>query len=262
VIPRLESAPQKIEDVPVTICAYHWRRVGVEVKASRVVLREGFCRKCFSGGSIGPRKAEERRAAKIARDVSRQRRQWAANRDGILLARRLARAARRALRVGKFGVTAAPARRDAGPLRKRASGRPLRGVGGLNALCSGGNLSRKRFCLVGPRWSLEDLERLTCDDRSHCHLSRAGVYDLEKHRAIAWIAVRVGNTFVPNDRPTIDEKHEGGIIRICKIFALRGTSQGLGEYLAAAVRQREDWALAMLAQIRGKRFSERDALPM
>lgn len=121
-------------------------------------------------------------------------------------------------------------------------------------------MSRKRFCLVGPRWSLADLERLTCGDRSHCHLSRAGVYDLEKHRAIAWLAVRVGNTFVPNARPTIDERYEGGIVRICKIFPLRGVSAGLGEYLAAAVRERESWAVAMLAQIRGRQSNDRDEL--
>ena len=123
-------------------------------------------------------------------------------------------------------------------------------------------MSRKRFCLVGVRWSLADLERLSCDNRSHWHLSRAGLYDLEKRRAIAWIAVRVGNTLIPNDRPTVDEKHEGGIVRICKIFPLRGVSVELGEYLAAAVRERQDWALAMQAQIRGQRSSERDELPM
>jgi hypothetical protein len=123
-------------------------------------------------------------------------------------------------------------------------------------------MSRKRFCLVGPRWSPTDVERLCCDDRSHCHLSRASLYDLEKHRAIAWLAVRIGDTFVPDVRPTVNERHEGGIVRICKIFPFRGISVGLGEYLAAEVRGRQDWAVAMLAQIRGKRFSDRDALPM
>jgi hypothetical protein len=123
-------------------------------------------------------------------------------------------------------------------------------------------LSRKRFCLVGPRWSFANVERLSCDDRSHWHLSRAGLYDLEKHRAIAWIAVRVGDAFIPNDRPTVNERHEGGIVRICKVFSFHGASAVLGEYLAHAVSEREGWALAMLAQIRVKRFSERDALPM
>jgi hypothetical protein len=93
-------------------------------------------------------------------------------------------------------------------------------------------------------------------------LSRAGLYDLEKHRAIAWIAVRVGTTFVLNDQPTVNEKHEGGIVRVCKIFPFHGSSAVLGEYLAHAVKERQDWAVAMLAQIRGRRLSEYDALPM
>lgn len=114
-------------------------------------------------------------------------------------------------------------------------------------------MSRKRFCLVGARWSLADLPRLSCSNHTHMHLSRAGLYDLEKHRAIAWLAIRVGDTFVPNDKPTVAERWEGGIVRICKIFPLRGVSAGLGAYLADAVRDKEQWAQTMVEEMCGRR---------
>jgi hypothetical protein len=251
-IPRLEIVP-KPEGPSIEICAYHWRRAGKRRRSFRVVLGEGFCRRCYRGVNVLPAEMKgagqeiedpaDREAARVYL-VEKSRRRWRAQ----------------ARQREKSRLNAAPRRPE--PLRKRASGRRLRGTGGLNAHFSGGHLSRKRFCLVGPRWSLTDLEWLRCDDRSHWHLSRAGLYDLEKHRAIVWLAIRVGETFVPKDQPTVDERHEGGIVRICKIFPFRGASVALGEYLAHAVKEREDWALTMIAQIRGKRFSEPGALPM
>ena len=128
----------------------------------------------------------------------------------------------------------------------------------LDASC--GAIKRRRrhvaktFLSVGPRWSFADLERLTCGaDRSHCHLSaRRRLRPREASGDSLDCGARRKNVFIPNDRPTVDQRHGGGILRICKIFAIRGTSSLLGEYLAAAVRKRESWALAFLEQVRGK----------
>jgi hypothetical protein len=64
----------------------------------------------------------------------------------------------------------------------------------------------------------------SCDDRSHSHLSRSQVYEFDKHQSLEWLAIRYR----------------------------RGLSGTASEYLAAAVRAREGWALAMLAQIHGR----------
>jgi hypothetical protein len=118
-------------------------------------------------------------------------------------------------------------------------------------------MSRKRVCLVGPRWSLADCARHVCGDRSHAHLSRAQVYDYEKHRSIVWIAVqyRGSQELIPTEHPDLSQMWDRGIVKISKLFTLRGASCGLGAYLESAVRARESWALTMVNEIRGRRES-------
>jgi hypothetical protein len=112
-------------------------------------------------------------------------------------------------------------------------------------------LSRKRYCLVPPSWDLHDFQLHTCSDRSHCHISRAQLYDLEKYRSIRWVAIRYnkGEELVPIENPDVNKKWDSGIVRISMVFGFRGMSSSVGEYLADALRRRESWAVAMLAQI-------------
>jgi hypothetical protein len=100
-------------------------------------------------------------------------------------------------------------------------------------------VSRKRFCLVPPFWTLADCARHTCDDRTHHHLSRGQVHELELDGLIEWI-------FFPQTN------REKGIVRIRRLIPVRGLSARIGETLAEAVRLRHPWALMMLSEIRGQ----------
>ena len=113
--------------------------------------------------------------------------------------------------------------------------------------------------MIPPKWDLRDYLLRTCSDHSHFHVSRGQLYDLEKHRSIKWVAIRYrGEELVPIDNPPdIDKKWDGGVVRISMIFGFRGVSACLGEYLARALREREGWAIAMLAQIRGHSYEDR-----
>jgi hypothetical protein len=112
-------------------------------------------------------------------------------------------------------------------------------------------LSAKRFCLVPPGWDLKIFSEHSCDDRSHSHVSRSQVYEFDKHQSLEWLAIRYkkGDDFVLTDSPDHLQTWWGGIARISRIFDFRGLSATAGEYLSLAVRRRESWALAMLAQI-------------
>jgi hypothetical protein len=120
----------------------------------------------------------------------------------------------------------------------------------------------KRFCLVPHFWTLEDYARHTCFDHSHSHLSRAQLYDHDKHGSIEWIAIRYSDReLVPvTDKPDPTRRSSGGVVRISRIFPARGLSSNLGENLAAAVMNGESWALAMFAQMsrRNERQREND----
>jgi hypothetical protein len=106
------------------------------------------------------------------------------------------------------------------------------------------------------------LQRHVCGDRSHAHLSRSQLYDYEKHNSIEWIAVRYRGDaqFIPTQRPDLDRTWDGGILRISKLFAMRGASVGLGAFLTAAVRARESWALVMRDEMRCRRSPLEDAM--
>jgi hypothetical protein len=105
-----------------------------------------------------------------------------------------------------------------------------------------------------------DLQRLTCGDRSHAHISRSQLYDYEKHNSIEWMAVRYKTgEYSPTEHPSLAEKWFGGIVRISRLFKFRDSSSSLGAYLSSCVRRREDWALAMVADLRG--YREHDESP-
>jgi hypothetical protein len=91
----------------------------------------------------------------------------------------------------------------------------------------------------------------TCEDRSHSHLSRGQVYEFDKHRSLEWLAIRYkkDEELILKDTPDPLQVWLGGIAKISRIFEFRGLSSTAGEFLAGAVRKRESWALAMLAQI-------------
>jgi hypothetical protein len=104
---------------------------------------------------------------------------------------------------------------------------------------------------------LVDLQRLTCFDRSHAHISRSQLYDYEKHSSIEWIAIKYKDGgFTPTEHPALAEKWFGGIVRISRLFQFRGASSALGEYLSACLRRREPWAEVMLHDMRGHRERE------
>jgi hypothetical protein len=98
-------------------------------------------------------------------------------------------------------------------------------------------VSLKRYCLVPARWTPDDLARHSCADRSHVHLSRSQVWDLEREGLLEWVR-----------RPI--SRAEKGIVKIRRIVAARGLSCRIGEALAEGLRLRLPWARAMLADIR------------
>lgn len=112
--------------------------------------------------------------------------------------------------------------------------------------------------MVPPPWDFLDYSLRACSDHSHSHISRAQLWDLQKHNLIKWVAIRYrGEELAQTDNEPDVEKHwSGGVVKIAKVFGFRGTSSMLGAYLAAALRARESWALTMLEQMRCRRASE------
>lgn len=98
-------------------------------------------------------------------------------------------------------------------------------------------MSLKRFCLVPHTWSLEDYSSHNCADSSHLHLSRRQVWDLERDGEVEWLHVPVG-------------RHDKGVVRFSRVFAVRGLSARIGAPLAEALARRMPWAEAMLSDIR------------
>jgi hypothetical protein len=119
-------------------------------------------------------------------------------------------------------------------------------------------IARKRFCLVPYGFDVRDLQRHRCDDRSHAHLSRSQLYNMEKHGEIQWLAVRYRGTreFIPADKPDAGLHVDGGILRVSRLFKFRGASNALGEFLSSCLRRREPWAEIMLHDMRGDRERE------
>lgn len=97
-------------------------------------------------------------------------------------------------------------------------------------------LAHKRVCLITASWTSEDLARHTCADNSHIHLSHSQVWQLESDGLIEWV-----------HRPV--NRRDKGIVRLCRLMPSRGLSCRVGAELAKAVRRRQPWAAAMLADI-------------
>ncbi|HEV2418648.1 MAG TPA: hypothetical protein VGX94_12655 [Terriglobia bacterium] len=98
-------------------------------------------------------------------------------------------------------------------------------------------MSLKRFCLVPWTWTLEIYSNHNCADRSHLHLSRRQVWNLERDGEVEWLRAPVN-------------RHDKGIVRLRRVFAVRGLSARIGAPLAQAVAMRQSWAEAMLSDIR------------
>jgi hypothetical protein len=81
---------------------------------------------------------------------------------------------------------------------------------------------------------------------------------MEKHREVQWLAVLYRGTreFIPADKPDAGLHVDGGILRISRLFKFRDASSALGEFLAGALRRREDWAQIMFHDMRGYRERE------
>lgn len=104
-------------------------------------------------------------------------------------------------------------------------------------------VSLKRFCLVPATWSLETYSNHTCADRSHLHLSRRQVWDLERDGEVEWLHAPVN-------------RHDKGVVRLCRTYAVRGLSARIGALLAQAAAMRLPWAEVMLSEIRLRPASE------
>jgi len=105
-------------------------------------------------------------------------------------------------------------------------------------------LSVKRYCLVPARWTLEEYARHTCDDRSHSHLSKSQVYELEALKLIEWLR-----------RP--EDRKQKGVLKQLRTISHRGLSCRVGGELASALRDdsRRGIAQVMLANINMRRES-------
>jgi hypothetical protein len=104
-------------------------------------------------------------------------------------------------------------------------------------------VSAKVACLIPARWDLQDYALHTCSDRSHIHLSKSEFEDNLENKLIEIL------------RPPDSRRGRKAVVRIIRTMTARGLSCSVGEGLATALRtdSERDWALTMLAQIRGRR---------
>jgi hypothetical protein len=111
----------------------------------------------------------------------------------------------------------------------------------------------KNICSVPESWTLDEYSRHSCQDGSHHHLSFADLKRLEERNVIVWLrrgesrrVTSVVQVFiVPETRkPNVTR-------RPCAPGQVNfGMSNKYGEFHAKKIRQRELWALVMLAMIK------------
>ena len=100
---------------------------------------------------------------------------------------------------------------------------------------------RGKICVVFGERDGIDVSNLDC--RTHRHECRADVDNMVAAGIVEWVK-----------RPT--SRKEKSVVRLKKILPrrgkvpARGLSCKIGEYAAGAVRDREAWALTMLADVR------------
>jgi hypothetical protein len=96
----------------------------------------------------------------------------------------------------------------------------------------------QRVCAVFGDRDKVDVCHLDCAGGRHFHPTRAEAEEYVKDGAAEWLLAPVN-------------RRDRGLIRMVKkAAALRGLSCKVGSYHAEAVRQRQDWAIAMLQDIR------------
>lgn len=93
-----------------------------------------------------------------------------------------------------------------------------------------------RVCLLPRMWTIKMLNARGCS--SHRHLSPRRIEAMAKKGDVVWL------------NPRVARYTRRGMLPFAR---LRDKSGKVGECLAAAIRRRESWALAMYAQIRGYR---------
>ena len=135
-------------------------------------------------------------------------------------------------------------------------------------------MSKKTVCVIPATWSLEDYARHTCFDRSHSHTTIDEASSNIAHSIAQWIVRPTDVLYRARKRSKSRRKMEAKfpikhdangtviayllphkpIIRMIRVLPTRGLSSRIGQYLRLVLMGNDrDWALAMLATIRGRR---------
>jgi len=120
----------------------------------------------------------------------------------------------------------------------------------------------KTICSIPLDWTMETYRQHTCTDGSHTHLSHAELSD-HRQRNIVAVLVEARNrrekTIVKIQLlPERDDRWAGRQLRSRASGSAMnsGLSHRVGPYLAKRVRQRQPWAIVMLAHIRNRSVRE------
>jgi hypothetical protein len=128
----------------------------------------------------------------------------------------------------------------------------------------------QKVCVIPADFTLADYQAHPCQEGRHAHLSRAQLRPYIEQKRVVILQGSLGH----GRRELARIKGEKTVIWIlpCTKDAVTGRTalagllnSGLsfqfGEYLAMRVRQRESWALAMVAEMRGRRMPENSENP-
>jgi hypothetical protein len=114
----------------------------------------------------------------------------------------------------------------------------------------------KNICLIPHDWTLEIYALHKCSDGSHAHLSASQLRKYESQETVTVIA-DAGERF-PSTIARRNYSYKDG----CKLTAyplLHGQSSRFGEYVVGAIEKKQEWAFAMIADIRGEDMLEQGA---
>jgi hypothetical protein len=117
-------------------------------------------------------------------------------------------------------------------------------------------MALKTVCVVPYEWTLETYRTHHCSDGSHIHISYA-----ELHENKARHAVKILHEARSRRERTVVQiflvpaGHKASVTSsVCAPRSLNyGLSNKVGELLAEAIRNREEWALVMYAQMKNRR---------
>ena len=83
-----------------------------------------------------------------------------------------------------------------------------------------------RYCLVPKHWNVEQLQKHTCDDRSHAHISRVTRDELVRKNAAIWLITPAERAQMNGTLPAGSFEH--GALQLKDTYALRGFSARYG----------------------------------